>query len=165
MIFENELTYSGVRASAPTITYPNSDFKEIDLSVFTDILSKKIKKEQKKRDKITVTIEQNTKQAIYQALQDNFADDFDFDFRFPSFSSKYFLTDKEILFSITPFFRAYNKEEKIELSHAQKKVDELKNRHDFDKLKQSDEPIAKQILARFEQASNELETKKEIIRF
>lgn len=165
MKLENELTYSGVRASAPTITYPNSDYKEVDLSVFCDFLTKKIKKEQKKRDKITVTIEQNTKQEIYQALQDNFSDDFDLDFRFPSFSSKYFLTDKEILFSITPFFRAYNKEEEIELSHAQKKVDNLKNRHDFDKIKQSDEPMAKQILERYEKAFDELESKKETIKF
>lgn len=165
MILENELTYSGVRASAPTITYPISTNKEIDLSVFSDFLTKKIKKEQKKRDKITVTIEQNTKQAIYQALQDNFADDFDLDFRFPSFSSKYFLTDKEILFSITPFFRAYNKEEKIELSHAQKKVDDLKNRHNIDNLKVPNEPMAKQILERYEKALDELESKKETIRF
>ena len=65
MILENELTYSGVRASAPTITYPNSDYKEIDLSVFTDILSKKSRKNRRKGIKLLLPLNKTrNKQSI-----------------------------------------------------------------------------------------------------
>ena len=124
-------TYSGVEGELSTITYSKNDLMEDFLSS----LVKKIDKEEKKRKKVTHNIERNDKKAIYEALNAHFSDDFDLDFTFAHFSKKYFVTDKSVLFSITPFFRGFKTEEKTSLIKAQKKYEEVKGQFDIEKVK------------------------------
>ena len=115
----------------------------------------KIKKEKGKRDKSCKPIKDNTRQAISEALSEHFTDDFDTTFYFAPLNQKYFVTDKEVLFSVTPFLRGYSNIDLVELRQASKHISRLKKHLDLDKVKSSDDKISKQILARIDEAEEE----------
>ncbi len=143
---------------------------EIDLDTLIQGVTRKldednarIKKEKGKRDKFCKAIQQNTRQAISEALSEHFTDDFDTTFYFAPLNQKYFVTDKEVLFSVTPFLRGYNNIDLVELRQASKRISRLKKHLDLDKVKASDDKISKQILARIDEAEEEYtETKNRI---
>ena len=143
---------------------------EIDLDTLIQGITRKcdednarIKKEKGKRDKSCKAIQQNTRQAISEALNEHFTDDFDTTFDFAPFNQKYFVTDKEVLFSVTPFLRGYSNIDLVELRQASKRISRLKKHLDLDKVKASDDEISKQILARIDEAEEEYtETKTRI---
>ena len=135
---------------------------EIDLDTLIQGVTRKldednarIKKEKGKRDKYCKAIQQNTRQAISEALSENFTDDFDTTFYFAPLNKKYFVTDKEVLFSVTPFLRGYSNIDLVELRQASKRISRLKKHLDLDKVKSSDDKISKQILARIDEAEEE----------
>ena len=143
---------------------------EIDLDTLIQGVTRKldednarIKKEKGKRDKFCKAIQQNTRQAISEALNEHFTDDFDTTFYFAPLNQKYFVTDKEVLFSVTPFLRGYSNIDLVELRQASKRISRLKKHLDLDKVKASDDEISKQILARIDEAEEEYtETKDRI---
>lgn len=143
---------------------------EIDLDTLIQGVTRKldednarIKKEKGKRDKSCKAIQQNTRQAISEALNEHFTDDFDTTFYFAPLNQKYFVTDKKVLFSVTPFLRGYNNIDLVELRQASKRISRLKKHLDLDKVKSSDDKISKQILARIDEAEEEYtETKARI---
>ena len=96
-------------------------------------------------------------------MSEHFTDDFDLTFYFAPFNQKYFVTDKEVLFSVTPFLRGYSNIDLVELRQASKQISRLQKRFDLDKVKASDDEISKQILARIDEAEEEYtETKNRI---
>ena len=96
-------------------------------------------------------------------MNEHFTHDFDTTFYFAPFNQKYFVTDKEVLFSVTPFLRGYNNIDLVELRQASKRISRLKKHLDLDKVKASDDEISKQILARIDEAEEEYtETKTRI---
>lgn len=143
---------------------------EIDLDTLIQGVTRKldednarIKKEKGKRDKFCKAIQQNTRQAISEALNEHFTDDFDTTFYFAPLNQKYFVTDKSVLFSVTPFLRGYSNIDLVELRQASKRISRLKRHLDLDKVKASDDEISKQILARIDEAEEEYtETKNRI---
>ena len=143
---------------------------EIDLDTLIQGITRKcdednarIKKEKGKRDKSCKAIQQNTRQAISEALNEHFTDDFDTTFYFAPLNQKYFVTDKGVLFSVTPFLRGYSNIDLVELRQASKQISRLKKRFDLDKVKASDDLLSKQILARIDEAEEEYtETKDRI---
>ena len=144
--------------------------REIDLDTLIQGITRKcdednarIKKEKGKRDKFCKPIKDNTRQAISEALNEHFTDDFDTTFYFAPLNQKYFVTDKEVLFSVTPFLRGYSNIDLVELRQASKRISRLKKHLDLDKVKASDDKISKQILARIDEAEEEYtETKNRI---
>lgn len=96
-------------------------------------------------------------------MNEHFTDDFDTTFYFAPLNQKYFVTDKEVLFSVTPFLRGYSNIDLVELRQASKRISRLKKHLDLDKVKSSDDKISKQILARIDEAEEEYtETKDRI---
>lgn len=96
-------------------------------------------------------------------MSEHFTDDFDTTFDFAPFNQKYFVTDKKVLFSVTPFLRGYSNIDLVELRQASKRISRLKKHLDLDKVKSSDDKISKQILARIDEAEEEYtETKARI---
>ena len=96
-------------------------------------------------------------------MSEHFTDDFDTTFYFAPFNQKYFVTDKGVLFSVTPFLRGYSNIDLVELRQASKRISRLKKHLDLDKVKASDDEISKQILARIDEAEEEYtETKTRI---
>ena len=96
-------------------------------------------------------------------MSEHFTDDFDTTFYFAPFNQKYFVTDKSVLFSVTPFLRGYNNIDLVELRQASKRITRLKKRFDLDKVKASDDLLSKQILVRIDEAEEEYtETKDRI---
>lgn len=96
-------------------------------------------------------------------MSEHFTDDFDLTFYFAPFNQKYFVTDKGVLFSITPFLRGYNNIDLVELRQASKQISRLKKRFDLDKVKASDDFLSKQILERIDEAETDYtETKNRI---
>lgn len=96
-------------------------------------------------------------------MSEHFTDDFDTTFYFAPLNQKYFVTDKEVLFSVTPFLRGYSNIDLVELRQASKRISRLKKHLDLDKVKSSDDKISKQILARIDEAEEEYtETKDRI---
>ena len=96
-------------------------------------------------------------------MSEHFTDDFDTTFDFAPFNQKYFVTDKKVLFSVTPFLRGYSNIDLVELRQASKRISRLKKHLDLDKVKASDDEISKQILARIDEAEEEYtETKARI---
>ena len=88
-------------------------------------------------------------------MSEHFTDDFDTTFYFAPLNKKYFVTDKEVLFSVTPFLRGYSNIDLVELRQASKRISRLKKHLDLDKVKSSDDKISKQILARIDEAEEE----------
>ena len=96
-------------------------------------------------------------------MSEHFTDDFDTTFYFAPLNQKYFVTDKKVLFSVTPFLRGYSNIDLVELRQASKRISRLKKHLDLDKVKSSDDKISKQILARIDEAEEEYtETKNRI---
>lgn len=140
--------------------------KEIEIDKLIQGITCKLddeKRKQGKRNKNCKAIQQNTRQAISEALSEHFTDDFDLTFYFAPFNQKYFVTDKGVLFSITPFLRGYNNIDLVELRQASKQISRLKKRFDLDKVKASDDFLSKQILERIDEAETDYtETKNRI---
>lgn len=140
--------------------------KEIEIDKLIQGITCKLddeKRKQGKRNKNCKAIQQNTRQAISEALSEHFTDDFDTTFYFAPFNQKYFVTDKGVLFSVTPFLRGYNNIDLVELRQASKRISRLKKHLDLDKVKASDDFLSKQILERIDEAETDYtETKNRI---
>lgn len=140
--------------------------KEIEIDKLIQGITCKLddeKRKQGKRNKNCKAIQQNTRQAISEALSEHFTDDFDTTFYFAPFNQKYFVTDKGVLFSVTPFLRGYSNIDLVELRQASKRISRLKKRFDLDKVKASDDFLSKQILERIDEAETDYtETKNRI---
>lgn len=99
-------------------------------------------------------------------MSEHFTDDFDLTFYFAPFNQKYFVTDKGVLFSVTPFLRGYNNNELVELKNSSLRLWKAKGGNtpfNLEKLKASDDLLNKQILGRIEQAEDDYtETKNRI---